>query len=157
MNGVYLDRWSRVSSQKIGKGSRIWAFTNILEGALIGKDCNICDRCFIEDDVIIGNNVTVKTGVSIWNGVTIEDNVFIGPSVQFCNDKYPRSKVYINPMRTYLKKGCSIGAGATILPGLIIGENSIVGAGSVVTHNVGESTIVAGNPAKFISRTDNID
>ena len=110
MNGVYLDRWSRVNSHKIGKGSRIWAFTNILKGAVIGENCNVCDRCFIEEDVEIGDCVTIKTGVSIWNGIRVENDVFIGPGVQFCNDKYPRSKIYVQPIRTYLRKGCSIGA-----------------------------------------------
>ena len=157
LNGVYLDPWSRVKTHKIGRGTKIWAFTNILHGALIGRNCNICDRCFIEEDVVIGDCVTIKTGVSIWNGVNIDDDVFIGPGVQFCNDKYPRSKSYINPLHTHLKTGCSIGAGAVILPGISIGKNATIGAGSVVTKNVGDNSVVAGNPAKAIVNSNRTD
>ncbi|EGB63580.1 WxcM protein [Escherichia coli M863] len=105
----------------------------------------------IENNVVIGNNVTVKSGVYIWDGVKIEDNVFIGPCVAFTNDKYPRSKVYPDEfLHTIIRKGASIGANATILPGIEIGEKAIVGAGSVVTKNVPPCAIVVGNPARFI-------
>ena len=116
----------------------------------IGINCNICDRCFLENGVLIGDNVTIKAGVSVWNGIEISDDVFIGPGVQFCNDKYPRSKKYVNALKTRIGKGSSIGAGATILPGITIGRGAMIGAGSVVTKNVGEYTTVAGNPAKEI-------
>ncbi len=147
--GVYIDSTSRVKSRNIGKGSRIWAFCNIMSGVNIGTNCNICDRCFIEKGVKIGDNVTIKTGVSLWNGLIISDNVFIGPGVQFCNDRYPRSKNYVEAIATYIHHGASIGAGATILPGVVIGKGAMVGAGSVVTKNVPEYKTVIGNPAKI--------
>ncbi len=149
LRGVQIDSWARVSTFSIGKKTRVWAFVNIMEGAKIGKNCNICDRCFIEKNVIIGNNVTIKTGVSLWSGLIVEDHVFIGPGVQFCNDKYPRSKVYTKPLKTTLRSGCSIGAGATILPGITIGENALIGAGSVVTKDISANAIALGNPAQI--------
>ena len=102
-------------------------------------------------DVFIGNNVTIKNGVQIWDGSLIEDNVFIGPNVTFTNDKMPRSKNYQNKLQgPHIKKGASIGANSTILPGIIIGEFAMVGAGSVVTKDVPDYILVAGNPAKVI-------
>lgn len=147
---IHIDWFARVNTIQVGKNTRIWAFTNIMKNVSIGSNCNICDRCFIESGVFIGNNVTIKTGVSLWDGIKIDDNVFIGPGVQFCNDKYPRSKKYIKPMSTQLMKNCSIGAGSVVLPGVIIGVDSIVGAGSVVTKDVPPKAIVVGNPAKIL-------
>jgi UDP-2-acetamido-3-amino-2,3-dideoxy-glucuronate N-acetyltransferase len=142
---------SDVQSKNIGEGTRIWQYSVVLDGAVIGKNCNICAHTFIESDVVIGNDVTVKCGVFIWDGITIEDDVFIGPNVTFTNDKMPRSKVYPESFaKTVIKSGASIGANATILPGLVLGVNSMVGAGSVVTTNVPDNAIVVGNPAKII-------
>lgn len=139
-------------SEKIGQNTRIWAFAHVLPGAVIGKECNICNGVFIENDVIIGDRVTIKCGVQIWDGIRIEDDVFIGPNATFCNDMFPRSKQYPEEfLQTLLKKGCSIGANATILPGLSIGRNAMVGAGAVVTKSVPDNAIVVGNPAKIIS------
>ncbi|EAO7355152.1 N-acetyltransferase [Campylobacter coli] len=113
-----------------------------LPNAVIGKNCNICSHCFIENNVKIGNNVTIKCGVQIWDGITIEDNVFIGPNVTFCNDKYPRSKQYPEEFsKTIIKKGASIGANATILPGITIGENAMIGAGAIVTKDIADNTV----------------
>ena len=148
--GVHVGPYSTVHSLNIGKGSRVWSYVNIMSEATIGVNCNICDRCFIENNVIIGDNVTIKTGVSLWSGLIIEDGVFIGPGVQFCNDKYPKSKNYVSHLPTILKAGCSIGSGSTILPGITIGKNAMIGAGSVVTKDVAEYTTVIGNPAKEI-------
>jgi acetyltransferase-like isoleucine patch superfamily enzyme len=134
----------------IGEGSRVWAFSHILSGAKIGVDCNICDHTFIENDVVIGNRVTVKSGVYLWNGLKIEDDVFIGPAVVFSNDHKPRSKGYAYTIaETRLLQGCSIGSNATILPGLLVGRWSMIGAGSVVTKNVPDFAVVFGNPAVF--------
>lgn len=134
-----------VQSKKIGIGTKIWQFVVVLEGAVIGNNCNICAQCFIENDVSVGNNVTVKCGVQLWDGITIEDNVFIGPNVTFCNDKYPKSGHHdFTLLRTRIKEGASIGANATILPGITIGKNAVVGAGSVVTKDVPENTVVKG-------------
>ena len=140
-----------VHSEQVGKNTFIWQFCVVLKGAVIGDDCNINCHVFIENDVIIGNRVTIKPGVQIWDGITIEDGVFIGPNVTFTNDLKPRSKQYPQLfLRTIVKKRASIGANATILPGVIIGENAMIGAGSVVLRDVPDNTIWVGNPAKQI-------
>lgn len=139
---------SDVQSTNIGENTTIWQFCVILPKAKIGKNCNINCQVFIENDVLIGDNVTIKPGVQIWDGVQIEDDVFIGPNVTFTNDLHPRSKQYPKAfLKTLIKKGSSIGANATILPGITVGEYSMVGAGSVVTKNVAPYTVVLGNPA----------
>lgn len=137
-----------VETKNVGKDSRIWAYTHILPGATIGKNANICDFCFIENDVILGNDVTVKCGVYLWDGITVEDNVMIGPAAAFTNDLFPRSKnTEYKLEKTLLKKGCSIGANATIIAGVTIGEHALVGAGAVVTKSVPDYGLVYGNPA----------
>ena len=137
-----------VQSQNIGQDTRVWQYSVILKQAEIGANCNICAHTLIENDVLIGDNVTVKSGVFIWDGITIEDNTFIGPCVAFTNDKHPRSKQYPEEfLRTVVEAGASIGANATILPGIKIGKNAMVGAGAVVTKDVPENAIVVGNPA----------
>jgi acetyltransferase-like isoleucine patch superfamily enzyme/dTDP-4-dehydrorhamnose 3,5-epimerase-like enzyme len=138
-------------SQSVGANSRIWAFAHVLPNATIGADCNICDGVFIENDVVVGDRVTIKCGVQLWDGLTVEDDVFIGPNVTFTNDRFPRSKVYPNQFaRTVVRKGASLGANATILPGLEIGSGAMVGAGSVVTRSVPPNAIAVGNPAKIV-------
>ena len=118
-------------------------------GAVIGSDCNICDHVFIENDVVIGDKVTIKCGVQLWDGVRLEDEVFVGPNATFANDRYPRSKVYPSEyLKTHVLRGASIGANATILPGLTIGERALVAAGSVVTRDVPAKVLVQGNPAR---------
>ncbi len=132
---------SDVQSKNIGNNTNIWQFCVVLPEAKIGDNCNICSHCFIENDVQIGDNVTIKCGVQIWDGITIEDNVFIGPNVTFCNDKYPHSKQYPKEFeKTVIKKGASIGANATILPGITIGEGAMIGAGAVVIKDVAPNT-----------------
>ncbi len=140
-----------VLSKQIGENTNIWQFAVILKNAKIGDECNICAHVFIENDVVIGNRVTIKSGTQIWDGIRVEDDVFIGPNVSFSNDKFPRSKKYLDMYdKTLIEKGASIGAGAVIIPGLTIGSNSMVGAGSVVTKNVSPNSVVFGNPAKHI-------
>lgn len=135
-------------SNKIGSGTKIWAFVHILPGAVIGKDCNICDFVFIENRVTIGDRTTIKSGVQIWDGVTIGSDVFIGPNVTFTNDKNPKSMNKNFELElTFVGDHASIGANATILPGITIGANAIIGAGSVVTKNVKPGVTVVGNPA----------
>lgn len=137
-------------STKVGAGTRVWAFAHILPDARIGTDCNICDHVFIENDVCIGDRVTVKSGVQLWDGVTLEDDVFVGPNASFTNDRFPRSRHYLSePVRTIVRAGASIGAGAVILPGLEVGRGAMVGAGAVVTHSVPANAVVVGNPARI--------
>jgi len=141
---------AEVQTTGIGNGTKIWQSCVILENAKIGSNCNINAFVFIENDVVVGDNVTIKSGVQLWDGIRIEDDVFIGPNVTFTNDLFPRSKKYPSEfVRTYIKKGASIGANATILAGNEIGENSLIGAGSVVTKDVPPNTLWYGNPAKL--------
>lgn len=144
---------SDVKSTNIGDNTNIWQFCVVFPEAKIGTGCNICANVLIENEVVVGNDVTVKSGVQLWDGVTLEDNVFVGPNVTFTNDLFPRSK---NPnwklSKTVVKKGASIGANATILCGITIGENAMIGAGSVVTKDVPSGEIWVGNPAKFFKQ-----
>lgn len=143
-----------VQSKQIGDNTRIWQYVVVLENAVIGKDCNICSHCFIENQVVIGDRVTIKCGVQIWDGLRIEDDVHIGPNVTFTNDRYPRSRQEFDLLQTTVKKGAAIGANATILPGITIGENAMVGAGSVVTKDVPPNTLVVGNPARILKKRE---
>src|SRR5438105_1216947 len=135
-----------VESSSIGDNTRIWAFAHVLPGAHIGSECNICDHTFIENDITIGDRVTVKCGVQLWDGIEVEDDVFIGPNATFTNDRFPRSKQYPDRFATtVLRHNSSIGANATILPGIEIGAHAMVGAGAVVTRDVPPQAVVAGN------------
>jgi UDP-2-acetamido-3-amino-2,3-dideoxy-glucuronate N-acetyltransferase len=139
----------------VGADTRVWGFTHILTGARIGSDCNICEQVFVENDVTVGNRVTVKSGVQLWDGTIIEDDVFIGPNATFTNDKFPRSKLFPDHYpKTIIRKGASLGANSTLLPGLTIGANAMVGAGAVVTRNVPPGAIVVGNPARIVGYVD---
>jgi UDP-2-acetamido-3-amino-2,3-dideoxy-glucuronate N-acetyltransferase len=144
-----------VESDKVGEGTQIWAYAHILPGARIGRDCNICDHTFIENDVIVGDRVTIKCGVQLWDGLRVEDDVFVGPNATFTNDRFPRSKQHLAEYpRTVIKRGASIGANATLAPGIVIGEMAMVGAGAVVTHNAPPHSKLAGNPARIIGYVD---
>lgn len=148
-NKSFIHEKAEVQTRIIGAETRIWQYSIILAGAKIGANCNINAHCFIENDVVIGNNVTIKCGVYLWDGITIEDNVQIGPSAVFTNDKYPRAKDYsFEVRRITIKKGASVGANATILGGITIGEYAMIGAGSVVTKDVPAGELWYGNPAK---------
>lgn len=142
-------------STQIGAGTRVWAYAHVLPGARIGADCNICDQVFIENDVVVGDRVTIKCGVQLWDGLRIEDDVFIGPNATFTNDRFPRSKQYPDKfVSTVVERGASIGANATILPGLRIGRHAMVGAGAVLTRSVPPYAIVVGNPARIVGYVD---
>jgi acetyltransferase-like isoleucine patch superfamily enzyme len=144
-----------VQTSAIGDGTRIWQFCVVLPGAAIGRDCNICSHCFIENDVVVGDRVTIKSGVQLWDGLRVGDDVFIGPNATFTNDKAPKSKRYPAAfLTTEIEAGASIGANATVLPGIRIGRNAMVGAGAVVTRSVPPNAIVVGNPARIVGYVD---
>jgi len=158
MNDYFVHEKGLCESNKIGNKTRIWAFTHILPGAVIGENCNICDNVFIENDVKVGSRTTIKCGVQLWDGVRLGDDVFIGPNVSFTNDPFPRSQKYLTAFPlTVVEDGASIGANATILPGICIGKGAMVGAGAVVTRNVPPNAIVLGNPARIQSYVRPID
>jgi acetyltransferase-like isoleucine patch superfamily enzyme len=158
LKAPFIHPLADVKSTAIGIGSRIWQFCVVLVGARIGEDCNINAQCLIEGDVVVGDRVTIKPGVQLWDGLRVEDDVFVGPNVTFCNDKYPRSR---RPppefASTVLRKGASIGANATILCGLEIGAGAMIGAGSVVTKNVPAGELWVGNPAVSWGEAARID
>lgn len=138
-------------STHIGNGTRVWAFAHVLPGAVIGSDCNICDGVFIENDVQVGDRVTIKCGVQLWDGVRLADDVFVGPNATFTNDMFPRSRKHLDKYpETVVEAGASIGANATLLPGVRIGSGAMVGAGSVITRSVPPNAIVVGNPARIV-------
>jgi UDP-2-acetamido-3-amino-2,3-dideoxy-glucuronate N-acetyltransferase len=148
--GVFVHERGLLETSQVGAGTRIWAFAHVLPGARLGCDVNVCECVFIENDVVVGDRVTVKNGVQLWDGLRLEDDVFIGPNVSFANEPFPRSRRYRDEYpRTLLRKGCSVGAGAVVLPGLTIGEGALVGAGAVVTRDVPPNAIVVGNPARI--------
>ena len=150
MKDFFCHEHALCESAKIGARTRIWAFAHVLPKATVGADCNICDHVFIENDVVIGDRVTVKCGVQLWDGIVVEDDVFIGPNATFSNDRYPRSRQHLEKYPvTRIEKGASIGANATILPGLHIGANAMIGAGAVVTRSVPPNAIVMGNPGRI--------
>lgn len=149
---MFIHPLSDVQSEHIGEGTRVWQFSVVFKGAIIGKDCNICAHSLIEGDVVLGDQVTVKSGVYLWDGLRVGNKVFIGPCATFANDKMPRSKQRPHEfLQTVLKEGCSLGANCTILPGVTIGKNAMVGAGAVVTKDVPDNAVVVGNPAHIIN------
>lgn len=151
--GVFVHASADVQSQRIGAGTRIWQFVVVLPGATLGQDCNVCSHCFIENEVIVGDRVTIKSGVQLWDGLRLDEDVFVGPNVTFTNDKYPRSRQRSAQFAvTHVRRGASIGANATILCGLTIGVGAMIGAGSVVTHDVPDGELWMGNPARPHSR-----
>ncbi len=148
-----------VQSEHIGEGTRVWQFTIILAGAVIGRHCNIGANCFIENDVRIGDGVTIKNGVQLWDGIEVEDDVFIGPNASFTNELQPRSQqrpggFAAKLLPTYIGKGATIGANATIVCGVRIGQYAMIGAGSVVTRDVSEYCLVYGNPGCIKGRVN---
>lgn len=151
MTQPFLHALADVQSTDIGEGTRIWQFVVVLTGARIGKNCNICSHCLIENNVIIEDRVTVKSGVQLWDGLRIASDAFIGPNVTFTNDKHPKSgNKNFHCLHTWIEEGASIGAGATILPGIRIGAHATIGAGAVVTKDVPAGATVVGNPARVI-------
>lgn len=150
MRDVFVHEQALCETDQVGPGTRIWAYAHLLEGATVGADCNLCDGVFVEGNAIVGDRVTIKCGVQLWDGVVLEDDVFVGPNATFTNDSFPRSRQWLDEHpRTVVRQGASIGANATILPGLEVGPGAMVGAGAVVTRNVPANAVVAGNPAQI--------
>lgn len=155
-SGIYVHEKGVCESADVGAGTRVWAFAHVLPGAKLGANCNVCDNVFIENDVVVGDDVTIKCGVQLWDGLRIGHRVFIGPNVTFTNDKYPRSKIYPDKFaQTVVEDGASIGANATILPGIRIAQSAIVAAGAVVTRDVPANALVVGNPARVVGFVTN--
>jgi acetyltransferase-like isoleucine patch superfamily enzyme len=147
----FIHHLADVQTEAIGEGTRIWQFSIVLDGASIGRECNLCAHTFVENGVVVGDRVTLKCGVYLWDGITVEDDVFLGPNATFTNDRFPRSRVVTPFAQTRICKGASIGAGAVILPGLTIGEGAMIGAGAVVTKSVPGGETWVGNPAAKVS------
>lgn len=148
---VFVHPNALCESSTVGDGTRVWAFAHVLPGAHIGQDCNICDGVFVENDVVVGDRVTLKCGVQLWDGLRIGDDVFIGPNATFANDPFPRSRRRPEEYAvTCINDGASIGANATILPGVTIGRGAMIGAGAVVTRDVPANAKVVGNPGSII-------
>jgi acetyltransferase-like isoleucine patch superfamily enzyme len=146
---VFIHDLAQVFSDKIGGGTKIWQFAIVLEGAEIGKECNINCHTLIEGKAKVGDRVTIKPGVCIWDGVSLEDDVMVGPNVTFTNDKWPKSKNKDFILEeTKVKQGASIGANATILCGISIGAYSLIAAGALVTKSVPDRSLMIGSPAK---------
>ena len=156
MNKVFIHETANVSTDaRIGVGTQIWINAQIRENSVIGDNCIISKDTYIDAQVRIGNNCKIQNSVSVYQGVTLEDAVFVGPNACFTNDKVPRAfdpDWQITP--TYVKKGVSIGANATIICGITIGEYAMVAAGSVVTKDVEPYSLVMGNPARHYSYVD---
>ena len=140
------------SGAVIGEGSRIWHFSHVCQGAHIGASCSLGQNVFVGNDVVIGNNVKIQNNVSVYDAVTIEDDVFCGPSMVFTNVYNPRSAITRKGQyrRTHVKKGATIGANATVICGITIGEYAFIGAGAVVNRDVPDFALMVGVPALHI-------
>ncbi|MCK5617301.1 N-acetyltransferase [Candidatus Pacearchaeota archaeon] len=153
-NGVHIEPSAIVDDgASIGKGTRVWHFSHIMGSAVIGEDCVISQNCYIDRDVVIGNRTRIQNNVSIYKLVTLEEDVFVGTSAVFTNDFLPPSKGK-TWLPTLIKKGASIGANATIICGVTIGEGAMIGAGAVVTKDVPADAIYIGVPARFYCSVD---
>ncbi|MFO0790078.1 MAG: acyltransferase [Pirellulales bacterium] len=155
----YFHPAALVETDDVGAGTRVWAFAHVMRGARVGACCNVGDHAFVESGAIVGNNVTLKNNVCLWAGVTLEDDVFVGPNATFTNDRYPRSprmpeaaaryettECWLSP--TVVEQGVSIGANATIVPGVRIGRYSMIAAGALVTGDVAPFSLMVGAPAR---------
>lgn len=152
-NSYFVHPHALVETEAIGDNTRVWAFAHVMNGAVVGKNCNICDHAFVESGVTIGDGVTIKNGVAIWDGVTLGDHVFVGPNAVFTNDLNPRAEVkkgHDQFVATRVEEGASIGANATIVCGVTLGRYAFIGAGTVVIRDVPAYALMVGNPARQI-------
>ena len=151
--GVFVHERALCETDAVGAGTRIWAFAHVMAGAVVGEGCNVCDHAFIESGAVVGNRVTIKNNVLVWDKVVVEDEVFLGPNAVFTNDMNPRIIRKKSPeefFRTLVRKGATIGANATIVCGVTIGEGGFVGAGTVVIRDVPAYGLVVGNPGRLV-------
>jgi UDP-2-acetamido-3-amino-2,3-dideoxy-glucuronate N-acetyltransferase len=137
---------------QIGAGTKVWHFSHVMAGARIGRDCTLGQGCYVGGEVVIGDRVKVQNNVSLFDGVVLEDDVFVGPSVVFTNVENPRAPI---PRKsefktTTVRRGASVGANATLLPGVTLGQYSFIAAGAVVTRDVPDFALMAGVPARQI-------
>ncbi|HET9051070.1 MAG TPA: acyltransferase [Candidatus Dormibacteraeota bacterium] len=150
-DGVFVHPHGLCESDAVGPGTRVWGFAHVMEGAVVGSGCNVGAHAFIESGARLGDRVTVKNGVAVWDGVTVEDDVFLGPFAVFTNDMRPRAAIR-RPrhelLPTLVRRGATVGANATVLCGVTIGEHAFVAAGAVVTRDVPAHALVRGNPAR---------
>ena len=144
----YIHPKAVVETKHVGAGTTVWEFVHVLANAKIGRNCNVNSHVFIENDVIVGDEVTVKCGVYLWDGIRLEDQVFVGPNVTFTNDRFPRSRQPVEPLRTIVQQGASIGAACVIGPGITIGRYAMIGMGSLVTHDVPDYALMYGQPLR---------
>lgn len=151
-NNIFIHKTADVSDNaNIGCNTKIWNQAQVRENCIIGEGCIISKNAYIDTGVILGNNVKVQNNVNIYNGVTIEDDVFLGPSMTFTNDLYPRAfNTEWKITKTLVKKGASIGANVVIVCGNIIGQYAMIGSGSVVTRDIPNNALAVGNPARII-------
>lgn len=150
---AYIHPKALCESKRVGKGTRIWAFTHVAKGAVIGEDCNLGEGVYVEDGVTVGNRCTIKNGIALWHSVHLEDDVFLGPNVALMNDLTPRAFLKRGPESfdpTFLRRGASVGANATLVCGVTIGEFALIGAGAVVTKDVAPHALVVGNPGRQV-------
>ena len=149
-NSYYVHPTAVVESENIGGGTKIWHFAHVRQGSKIGKNCNIGKSVYIDIDAEIGNNVKIQNFVSVYKGVIIEDDVFVGPSATFTNDLYPRAFIWDegHVSATRICRGASIGANATLVCGITVGEYAMIGAGSVVAEDVPPFALMLGNPGR---------
>ncbi len=150
---VFVHDKALCESVNVGPRTRVWAFAQIMQGAHVGADCNICGHAFIESGAVVGDRVTIKNYIMICDKVTIEDDVFVGPHAVFTNDLNPRAAFKKSPDEfspTLVRRGATIGANATIVCGVIIGEHAFVGAGATVTRSVPAHAVTVGNPARRV-------
>ena len=161
VNKSFFHPTAIVESNRIGQGTRVWAYAHVQDGARVGDNCNVCDHVFVESGAVVGNNVTLKNHVCVWEGVTLEDDVFVGPLAAFTNDLRPRSarmpasrKRYADKKNwlvpTVVEQGATIGANATLIAGARIGSFSFIAAGAIVTSNVEPFALMIGSPARRV-------
>jgi acetyltransferase-like isoleucine patch superfamily enzyme len=150
---VFVHERGLCESDTVGPRTRIWAFAHVMRGAVVGADCNVCDHAFVESGAVVGDRVTIKNNSLVWEKVTLEDEVFVGPNTVFTNDLIPRvafKKQSADFLPTLVRRNATIGANATIVCGVTIGEHAFIGAGTVVVRDVPAYAMMVGNPARRI-------